>query len=159
MKNTLLAGAAIVALGLPAFAGDTPVAGVDIEFDLEAIKNSEAAAFWSNLEEDLEAAIIVRVGDRLSNKGSKIRIDIDEFSMSNSFQSAMGADSRLMGDINVRNDSDKTKNSFYDLGITLDEAGKVVEGENGMQVLTVSTDEAYTALIDAFADGVVARLR
>ncbi|MEO0693156.1 MAG: hypothetical protein AAFY90_09815, partial [Pseudomonadota bacterium] len=80
-------------------------------------------------------------------------------SMSNSFQSAMGADSRLMGDINVRNDSDRTKNSFYDLGITLDEAGKVVEGENGMQVLTVSTDEAYTALIDAFADGVVARLR
>ena len=159
MKITILAGAAVAVLGLPAFASDTPVAGVDIEFDLDSIKNSEAAAFWSDLEEDLEAAIIVRVVDRLSSNGSKIRIDIDEFSMSNSFQSAMGADSRLMGDINVRNDGDKTKNSFYDLGITLDEAGAVVEGENGMQVLTVSTDEAYTALIEAFADGVVARLR
>lgn len=159
MKTTTFAGAILMALSLPAFASDTPVAGVDVEFDLDAIKNSEAAAFWSNLDEDLEQAIIVRVGDRLSDRGSKIRIDIDEFSMSNSFQSAMGADSVLTGDINVRNESDKTKNSFYDLTITLDEAGAVVEGENGVQVLTVSTDEAYTALIDAFASGVVSRLR
>lgn len=159
MKKILLAGAASAALYLPAFAADTRVAGVDVEFDLEAVKSKEAAAFWSDLENDLESAIILRVGDRTGKTGSHIRIDIDEFSMANSFQSAMGADSRLMGDINVRHDTDRTKNSFYDLTITLDEAGRVVPTEEGVDVQTVTQEAAYTALVDAFADGVVSRLR
>ncbi|NNK66616.1 MAG: hypothetical protein HKO95_07755, partial [Rhodobacteraceae bacterium] len=92
MRSSIMASVMILAAGA-ALASDTPVKDVDVEFDLTAVENAEAAQFWADLEKDLETAIITLVADRLAETGSEISIDIDEFSMSNSFEAALGSDS------------------------------------------------------------------
>ena len=159
MKRIFMAGLAAISLICPAWASDSPIKAVDVQFDIQAIESAEAATFWADLEKDLETAIIQRVVDRLARRGATIRIDINEFEMSNSFAAALGADSKLSGDIAVRNPDDSRVNSFYELTLRLDEAGKMTTDETGSQVLTVPLEVAYRAMVDAFADGVVSRLR
>lgn len=159
MKPYVLAGLTAATIGFPAWASDSPIKAVDVSFDISAIESAEAAGFWSDLEGDLETAILQRVADRLGDPGASIRIDIDKFEMSNSFAAALGADSTLNGDVAVRNPDDSTVNSFYEFTIRLDEAGEMTTTESGTQVLTVPVDVAYRAMIDSFAEGVVSRLR
>ena len=45
-------------------AGVEKVASVDVTTDLSAIENEKAAAYWANLEKDLEAAIGLRIQDK-----------------------------------------------------------------------------------------------
>ncbi|MDU8944641.1 hypothetical protein [Ovoidimarina sediminis] len=147
------------AIAMPAAASDTKIETVDVEFDVEAIESRSAAAFWSDLEDDLENAIIEKVADRIADTGAEIEIDIDEFDMSESFQAALGADSLLKAEVNVRNRAEPTKNSFYELTVTVEDAGRFVHGGAGIEVLTVPTRQVYELLVETFAEGVVTRLR
>lgn len=159
MNKLILSGALALCMALPAAANTSKIQAVDVEFDLQAIESATAAEFWADLESDLETALVVRVADAIADEGAEIRIDIDEFDMSESFGAALGADSVLKADVNIRNAEDPTKNSFYDLTVTVAQAGDLVEGEAGMEVLTVPTEQIYEAMIQTFADGVVSRLR
>lgn len=159
MRLLAFASALACAAAVPAAGSETPIESVDVEFDVEAIDSPVAARFWSGLERDLESAILERLASRISETGAEIEIDIDEFDMSESFQAALGAQSFLKGDVNVRNDDDPTKNSFYDLTVTVAEAGRFAQGEAGMEILTVPTEQVYETLVEAFAEGIVTRLR
>lgn len=150
---------AFILAAVPALASDTPVESVDVSFDLTAIENAEAAEFWSTLEDNLETAIITLVADRISENGSEISVDIDELSMSNSFEAALGGDSVLAGKVAITNDADSTKNGFFDFTVTVDQAGRMENTGEDVSLLTVPVDEAYTALVDAYAAGIVERMR
>lgn len=138
----------------------TMVKDIEVTTDLEAIENTKAAAYWSNVSQDLEDAIAARLVDRIGTEGSEIKVDVNELSLSNSFRSALGLeDAVLVGQVNVTNDSDNAKFDAYELTISAKAAqaygrdGLVLEGA------FADTPEYYDALIDAFADGVVSRLK
>lgn len=156
LRSILITSATAVLIAAPALAS-TPVSSVDVSVDITAIENPQAAQFWSDLEGDLEEAILIRVADRLDTSGSRIRIDIDEISLASSFQGALGVDSVLMGDVNITNPRDKTKTSFYDLRIKATQQGGLY-GQD-VQLASVSTDKFYETLIDGFANAVVRDLR
>ncbi len=159
MSIQRFAVAAVLASTTAAAASDTPVKSVDVQFDQSAIESVEAVQFWGNLETDLEVAIMERVADRLSDSGSEIKIDIDELLVSNSFAAALGADSVLAGDIAITNEDDNTKNSFYSLTINLTQAGDLVSDGETTSLLTLPEEDAYAAMVDAYAASVVERMR
>ena len=159
MKRILAAMVATLAMTSPLAAQNTPIEGVDVTFELQDIESKNAAEFWAELEGDLEAEIIKLVADRIAENGSMISIDIDEFDVSSSFQGALGVDSVLTGAIEVKNESDSTKNSFYDLRVTVDEAAKMKRDGNGAELITHDRQDVYQAMVETFAEGVVKRLR
>lgn len=161
LRRTLSASlfAASLALAAPALA-QTMVKDVDVSIDLPAITNPKAAAYWSRVAEDLENAIVARVVDRADpEKGADISVDIDELSLASSFEAAMNlADSRLAGQVNVTSETDNSDYKSFDLAITLDQASLFLPEGTDVAALTVDSPVYYTALINAFADGVVRNL-
>lgn len=154
------ATAAAAILTGQAWASDTHVIEeIDVTFDLASVESKIAADFWSDLEGDLEEAIAKMVVDQLGEDGSTITIDIDEADISNSFQGALGIDSTLTGAIEIKNENDPTKNSFYDLKVTVDESGSFQTTEDGAAIVTHERADVYQAVVETFADGVVKRLR
>ena len=150
-------GAALL-IGSAAFAANTPVEKVDVAFNLKAVESATAAQFWGDLETDLEGAIIAKIADRTAENGTEVEIDIDEFSMSSDFQAAMGGDSILTGDVTMVNEEDPTVNHYFTVKVMIDRAGKVVYGDDGVEVRTVDEGKVYEAMVDAFATKVVNRL-
>lgn len=160
MKRLIQATASAALLACPALAGDNQmIEEIDVEFDLEAVESPVAADFWSDLEGDLEDAIAARLTSRLCEEGSEISVDIDEFALSNSFQGAIGVDSVLTASVEVKNEEDPTKNSYYELKVTVDESGMFETTEDGKRIVTHEREEVYAAVVSTFADGVVKRLR
>lgn len=151
---------AALALPLAANAKDlTPVESVKVETDVTAISNPAAARFWGRLSEDLTAAILSRVQPRIADKGLRIYVDINEVSLANSFQTAMGTqDSILVGQVNVSSD-DNAKFDAYELTVSMEMANRYLpEGTVAMTSLT-DTPEHYRGMINAFAENVVERLK
>lgn len=141
-------------------AADAPmVKDVDVEFELDAVGSPAAAAFWKELETDLETAIVAQLVGQLAEEGARISVDIDELDLANSFDSALGVDSILSGRVAIKSDPDPTINTFYDLKISARGTGGLVATENGVDVLAVPVDEAYAAMINAFARNVTSQLR
>jgi hypothetical protein len=163
MLRRTLAAAAVLATSL-AFAGpglgQTMVKKVDVSIDLPAITNPKAAAFWSRVAEDLENASVARVADRADpERGAEISVDIDELSLASSFEAAMNlADSRLAGKVNITSETDNSDYKAFDLAITLDQASLFMPEGTDVAALTVDSPVYYTALVNAFADGVVRNL-
>ena len=62
--KTLAATALAGALATSAFAAVDQIKTIDVTADLTVLNNEQAAAFWANLETDLENAIAARVTDR-----------------------------------------------------------------------------------------------
>ncbi|MEF3046515.1 hypothetical protein [Pseudotabrizicola sp. L79] len=158
LRNALLAGTALVFTS--AAYAQTMVKDIEVTTDLTAIENTKAAAYWANVSDDLEAAIAARLVDRLADDGADIKVDVNELSLSNSFQSALGLeDAVLVGQVNITHDSDNAKFDAYELTISAKAAQAY--GENGMVLEGAFTDtpEYYAALVQAFADGVVTRLK
>ena len=173
MFNTRTAAtAALVALmsTTPLFAGVDKVAKIDASVDLAAINNEQAATFWANLETDLENAIAARVTDRLvaeeakpdeSGKidGARISVDVREVELANAFERELNlGDAVLVGQVTVADDTDNSNADGYELTVSLENA-KVVVPEGMTVVLSTDTNEAYTRLVEAFAEGVVSRLK
>jgi len=158
-RNILMTTTALF-LANAAFAQDTMVQEVSVEADITAISNAEAATYWTNVADDLENAIVARLVDRIGEEGSTISVDIDELSLANSFQTQLGLeDALIVGMVNVSNDTDNAKFDTYELTVSALTAqafgpdGSVLEGA------FTDTPEYYAALIAAFADGVVTRLK
>jgi hypothetical protein len=160
MKRFLTAAGIAALAATPLMAADEHmIEKIDVTFDLQSVESPTAAEFWADLEGDLEEAIAAKVTDRIAEEGSVVTIDIDEFDMSNTFQGALGVDSVLLGHIEVKNEADPTKNTYYDLKVTVDESGSFETGENGVEIVAHDREKVYAAVVDTFATGVVERLR
>ncbi|MDO8882891.1 MAG: hypothetical protein U0934_03315 [Pseudotabrizicola sp.] len=158
-RNILMTTTALF-IANAAFAQDTMVKEVSISADITAISNAEAAAYWTQVADDLENAIVARLVDRIGETGSKISVDIDELSLSNSFQNQLGLeDAVIIGMVNITNDDDNAKFDNYELTVTAQSAQAFAADGTVLEGAFDDTPEYYAALIAAFADGVVTRLK
>ena len=156
-----LSAAVVLACALPAFAADpSRVKEIDVKTELSAVTNEAAAAYWANLDADLETAIATRLVGRIGDKGAKIDIDIEEVSLSNGFTEKLGlAETRIVGDIGIRDDDDSGRNQFYALTVDINSAPpKFPEGMN-VETAPADTRVYSEAMIEAFANHVVDNLR
>lgn len=169
-SRTLATTALIALLSTPLYATVEKVAKIDATVDLSAIKDSQAATFWANLEADLENAIAARLTDRLVTEevkagedgkidGTQIKVDIREVELATAFERELNlGDAVLVGQVTIVDDTNNTNADGYELTVTLENA-KVVVPEGTMIVLSTDTTQAYQHLVDAFAEGVVSRLK
>lgn len=160
MYRTILAATVAAFLAQGAQASETMVKQIDVSADLSAISNARAAAYWANVAPDLKAAIAARLVDRLGDDGSKIDIDIDEIALTNSFANVVAdQDGVLNGTVHVTSDSDNSKFDSYKLMVTSQMAQPFFP--QGMVPVAIFNDtpEYYTAMINAFADTVVSKLK
>jgi hypothetical protein len=168
--RTLATATLIAALSTPLFAAVEKVAKIDASVDLSAVQNEQAATFWANLEADLENALAARLTERLVAEeakpdedgkidGTQIVVDIREVELANAFERELNlGDAVLVGQVTVKDDTNNSNADQYELTVSLENA-KVVVPEGKMLVLSTDTTEAYTRLVEAFADGIVSRLK
>ena len=169
-KKIATSAALLALLSSPLLAGVDKVAKVDASVDVSAINNAQAATFWANLEADLENAIAARVTDRLATEevkpdedgkidGAQIKVDVREVELASAFERELNlADAVLVGQVTIVDDTDNTNADGYELTVSLENA-KVIVPEGMTVVLSTDTSGAYTRLVEAFADGVVSRLK
>jgi hypothetical protein len=177
-RMKILATSALVgALATTGYAAVERIAKIDVTNDLSAIQNPAAATYWANLEADLESAIAARVTERLVSEedslttsdgtedgakiidGTQIIIDIREVELSSAFERKLNlADAVLVGQVNIKDDSDNSNFDAYELSVSLESANVVVP-EGMTLVLSTDTAESYDKLVQAFAEGVVSRLK
>lgn len=168
---TKAATAAILAmLASPLSAAVDTVAKVDVTVDISAVNNAEAATFWANLEADLENALAARLTERLPTEevkpddqgridGAQIMVDIREVELASAFDRELNmADAVLVGQVTVVDDTDNTNADGYELSVSLENAN-VIAPEGTVVILSTDTSGAYLRLVEAFADGVVSRLK
>jgi len=162
MKKTIFSS---LAVGLALIAASPALAKVmvrDIEVatDIEAMENRKAAAYWANISDDIESAMMERLVGETGDEGSRIVVDIDEVELANSYESALGvAESRLKGNVVVLNDQDNTKYDAYDLTVTFADAGPYFLPGTDLSLVTSDSAEYYDAMITAFADHIVENLK
>lgn len=158
--KTLAAALTATALGTMAFADVDKVSRVDVTTDLTAIKDEQAVAYWGNLEKDLEAAIGARVSDLMADEGAEILVDIREVELANAFERELNlGDAVLVGQVNINDQTDNSNYDAYELSVSLQNAHVVLAEGEVLRLSTTDTDETYRKLVDAFADGVVSRLK
>ncbi|KAF0114279.1 MAG: Uncharacterized protein FD150_1626 [Rhodobacteraceae bacterium] len=169
-SRTLATVAMIAALSAPLYAAVEKVAKIDATVDLSAVKNEQAATFWANLEKDLENAIAARVVDRLMTEepkpddegrvdGTRISVDIREIELATAFERELNlGDAVLVGQVTIADDTNNSNSDAYELTVSLENA-KIVVPEGKKLVFSTDMTEAYTRLVEAFADGVVSRLK
>ncbi|WP_172295698.1 hypothetical protein [Pseudoruegeria sp. HB172150] len=138
------------------------VEAVKVEVDLDEIGNAEAGAHWTNIAEDLENAIVAKlVGNFVSEDEEALRIsvDIDEVVLASTLESLTGiADSQLAGRVKISHESNNSAYEAYDLTVNYDNAQQYFVVGTDVAVITVADRDFYDALIEAFADRVVANL-
>ncbi|QUJ77811.1 hypothetical protein KDD17_07710 [Sulfitobacter albidus] len=159
MKRTVFATAALtLALGATAATSATMVKEIDVDTELSAIQNERAVEVLTTLDADLEKAIASRLVDRLDDRGARVLIDIDEVSLANSFEQAVGSeDAVLVGDVSLRIPG-IANNQNYTLTVSSSQAQAYFPDGTQLADFTLSSDVYYTAMIDAFADNVVRNL-
>lgn len=152
----LALAAAMAFSSLPA-SSQTVVQSIEVNADLDALRNIEAARHWATLSEDLKNAIAARlIGQINEEKGADITINVDTVSLANSFEAVGGiAQSVLVGDVIVRDSPD---DEVYTLTVTFEQAGPFFVPGTDMSVITLDSREYYDAMINAFADHVVREL-
>ena len=165
------AAAALIALAAsPLLANVDMVAKVDVSVDISAVNNAQAATFWANLEKDLENALVAKLTNRLPVEeikpdedgkidGAQIIVDIREVELASAFERELNlGDAVLVGDVTIRDDTDMANTDTYELTVSLENA-QVIVPEGMTVVLSTDTTGAYTRLVEAFAEGVVTRLK
>lgn len=159
---TALILAAALSGTVPALAQVDRIARVDVTVDLAAIQNEKAAAYWGQLEADLEAAIGARVADRLveeGGEGAEILVDIREVELSNAFERQLNlADAVLVGQVNVNDQTNNPNYDAYELSVSL-ETARIIPTEGETVILSTDTQDTYKRLVETFADAVVAKLK
>ena len=152
LTATLFAGAAFAD-------ADTKVREVNVEADISAISNPAAAAYWTNVADDIENAVVARITDRTANDGVKLSIDISEVELASAFENVTNvADTKMVGQVNVTSDTDNTEFNSYELTVTVEEALPYFPPGTTVVMITRDTPEYYKAMVDAFAEAVVKRL-
>jgi hypothetical protein len=156
---SLAALIAACAAAAPAFAADT-VSEIDVVVDIDAVQNPQAARYWGQLETDLEGAILSRLTDQIAEDGAKITVDVDELELANAFEEARDiADTRLLATVKQSSETDNSRIMAYDLAVDVNSAMVFLPAGSTLTALTFDTPELYTALVDAFAEEVVKRIR
>lgn len=133
------------------------VATIEVDADLSAIRNVEAAQVWSTLDTDLETEIAERLVGRIDDEGASITVDINEVELANSFTQALGvADSKLIGDVEI--DAPGLFNKIdYTLTVTSEQAIAYYPDGTSVADLSMGSEIYYQAMLDAFADNIVAK--
>lgn len=149
---TLFAGASIAD-------EDTRVRDVDVKADISAISNPAAAAYWTNVADDVENAVVARITDRTADDGVKVSIDISEVELANAFENITNvAETKMVGKVNVSSETDNTEFNSYELTVSVDEALPFFPPGTTVVMISRDTPEYYKAMVEAFADAVVKRL-
>jgi hypothetical protein len=161
MTRFLTTAALAALVAAPAFAEVDKIKRVQVETDLGALENPAAAEYWGTIAEDLMTAISARVGDRADEDGAEILVDIREAELAGAFDGNLSAsDAVLVGQVNVNDPNDNSNIDGYQLAVTLESAKYVAATPDGVIVLSATDNpEAYKMMVDAFADGVVERLK
>lgn len=161
LRNILIAALAttILAANSSSFA-ETMVKDVAVTADMTAIQNQKAAEHWATLADDIKNSIAAKVSDRIAEDGVTIKVDIDAVELANSLQSAAGiAESKLIGIVNVKNESDGSKDDNYKLIVSFDQAGPYFLPGTDLTKITSDSKEYYDAMVAAFSDAVVKSLK
>lgn len=150
----MIACTALTATGAMAAGG---VESIEVEADLSAIQNVEAAQVWTNLGADLETEIAERLIGRIDENGASIKVDINEVELANSFTQSLGiADSKLIGDVEI--DAPGLLNKVdYTLTVTSEQAIAYYPDGTSAADLTMGSDIYYQAMLDAFADNIASK--
>ena len=168
--KTATAAALIALVASPLLANVDTVAKVDVSVDISAVNNAQAATFWANLEKDLENALVAKLTNRLPVEeikpdedgkidGAQIIVDIREVELASAFERELNlGDAVLVGDVTIRDDTDMANTDTYELTVSLENA-QVIVPEGMTVVLSTDTTGAYTRLVEAFAEGVITRLK
>lgn len=164
LRKTLIATVSAITLAAGAQAAQTPVEKITVETDLGAIQNQAAARHFTTLADDLESAIATRIApERLVSEqvgGSKITIDIDELELSNTWANLHDlSQSKLSGIVKVSSDVDNSKYDTYTLSVAYPDVIAVLPEGTDPATLTMDSAVYYQAMIGAFADHVVDKLK
>lgn len=157
----LAAALLATALALAAAAhARTIIREVEVNADIDALQNIEAATRWTRLADDLGTAIVSRPIGRTGEDGARLSVDIDEVALADSLQAAGSiAESRLAGTVNLRHDTDSRIFDNHELSITLSQVTPALLPGTGLAELTPDSEDDCTTRIAAFADGVAERLQ
>lgn len=136
---------------------ETRIKDVEVTADLTSMQNTQAAARWSNLSEDLQRAIVTQLVDKTAEDGAKLSVDIDELELANSLEAAAGAaDSHLVGDVSISTEGDSpTLLKTYNLVVSFADASPYFAAGTDLATVTSDSQVYYDAMINAFADHVV----
>ncbi len=133
---------------------------IEVEVELEAITNPKAAAYWTSIADDLENAIVARITDQISDEGIALKIDLHEVSLSGGFEEKVGlSETRLVGDVIMTHETDNTRFGAYKLTVDVNSATPLLPPDTDLTTMPADSRVYYDAMIAAFADGVVQRLK
>lgn len=158
-KITTTVCAAALLIGGSAIAM-TPVQSVEVDVDLDAIKNAKAASYWTEVADDLENEIVARLTSQVDEKGASVSIDIDEVALANTFESTFGwQENYLIGDVLISNPLNTTDHQFYTLKVSFEQAKAYLPETVDFSTMSSDSPYYYKSMVDAFADHVVAKLQ
>ena len=161
IRNSFAGLLLVTALVAPAFAQNAPsVKSIDVTVDIASVQNAAAAAYWGQLETDLENAILARVQKQIADDGVDIVIDISEVELSNGFQEVFGvAETRLVGSVKMVHATDNSRFDAYNLTVDVNAAVPLLPEGFILSATKADTKEYYDAMVNAFAKGVAVRLK
>lgn len=131
------------------------VSDVTVNADLTAVGSQEAAAFWSNLDTDLETAIASEFVGQTAPDGWLLVVDIDEIALASVFDPQLGADdARLTGQVALVNPASQRTQQTYIVSATANQAATFLSGDADVITISPSSSAFYGAVVQAFARGV-----
>jgi hypothetical protein len=152
--------AAALLLTTAAFAEPQMVSKVEVAVNSNAIDNAKATDYLNQLSSDLNAAIMTKLGDNITEGGAVVMVNVAQVELANSYQELIGvADSRLVGDVAVRAADSDVDLKNYQLTVSFADAGAFFPEGTDIAAVTWDSPLYYTAMVDAFADRVVANLQ
>ncbi len=156
---TAFAVSAILA-GFPVMSAEPKVSSVVVSVDADAMKNAEAAKYWSHLDKDIEGAIMQMMVGNIEDGAPTLTVNIDGLSLANAFLAPDGiANATLTGHVFENTDSGTSKVTSYDLSVQVKSAMTLLPIGTDMALVTWTTPELYPAIVHSFAEGVVSRLK
>ena len=159
-RKTLVPAFLAAFVAVPAHAVDA-IRAIEVEVDLSALANPEAASRYATLDDDLTNAVTVLLADRISDDedAATLRVDVSEVSLQDQFEVTTGLDaSSLAGNVSVLNTNNNTDYQAFDLTVTMAQAMPYIPENSDVTLLTPSSDEVYEALVEAYATALVQRL-
>ncbi len=160
-RNSVAAFLMATAVAFPSFAQDMkPIREVEVTVDTAGISNAQAAAYWGTLQDDLKAAILTKVAPSEDEAAYVIKIRIDDVALANGFQEKLGlGETTLTGNVLVQDDKNHVGDDAYDLTVDVNAAKPLLPAGYDFTAADADTKVYYSAMVNAFADGVVTRLK
>lgn len=151
----------VIAAGMAMFATSTmaltPIEEIDVSADLTHIENYDAAIAWRTLPEDLERRLYARLDDALVKGGGRIEVEIDTLSLASNFEQAANLEEALLTAEVTLYGVGGYFDERYEMTVSAEEALRYIPEENRVVAPEIGSFAVYAAMLDAFADSVVAR--